>query len=96
MVYKSVVVGTTPTLLCPFNNKRVSLTLHNNSSVNVYISQDPANIREQGMVLVPHGYASLVKVEGDEPQYAMYAVAETGTADVRVHEGVSGGWFIGT
>jgi hypothetical protein len=86
MAFRKVTVGTTPTIVVPFNPKRTGLTIYNNGTVTVYISDKQTNILEEGFPMPPGVYIGFAKVDGDETEYALYAQAEAGTGELRVQE----------
>lgn len=82
----AAVVDTTERMVVAYNKRRKSLVIENNGTARVFVSQDPANIAADGFPLDPGWSIGLQTVEGDEPELAMYAVASSGTQDVRVVE----------
>tara|TARA_Y100000310_G_scaffold335926_1_gene419171 strand:- start:2644 stop:2871 length:228 start_codon:yes stop_codon:yes gene_type:complete len=60
----------------------------NNGSVTITISQDEGNIAAQGFPLTAGGGATLNRRQGDEPELALFAVADSGSQNVRIHEGL--------
>jgi hypothetical protein len=87
MGVRQVTVTTDVTLIVPYNARRKSLVIASDSGDKIYISPNPKNITAEGIPLIPGGVFSLKKTEGDEPEYAWYGQAPTGSADIRVYEG---------
>ncbi len=88
MPYRPVTVTTTPTMLAGYDAKRRSISLINNSTVDVFFSQDQAVTTANGFVLKAGSGVTLTREEGDEPEYTLWAVVAAGSADVRVQEGL--------
>ncbi len=87
MAYRPVTVGTTPTQLAGQDLKRRSISLFNNSSVDVFFSQNQSVSTGTGFVLKAGSSVTLTREEGDEPELPLYAVVVAGTADLRVQDG---------
>jgi hypothetical protein len=86
MGYRKVTVGTTPTIVVPFNPKRTGVVIYNPGPTIVYVSDKQTNIVEEGFPVGTGVYLGWVKVDGDETEYALYAQVESGTQDIRVQE----------
>ncbi|MEM4761498.1 MAG: hypothetical protein QW230_00790 [Thermofilum sp.] len=88
MIFRVVVVGTSPQKIVAFNPRRTSLTIINNSFSTVYISRDPINVKETGYPLYPRDEVLLLQEEGDDPSAELYAQCESTGCELRIHEGV--------
>ena len=84
--YYMIEVGTTPTMIVNYDPKRTSLIIYNNSSVNVYIGSDTSITTNDGFILTPGSYLAFSKGFGDDPRLVRYAIVESGTAELRIHE----------
>jgi hypothetical protein len=88
MSYRAITVTTNPTVIASYNPRRISLTIVNVGNNDVYISIDPQNIVANGFPLSPGMILTLVREDGDKAEYAFYAQTLTGTAELRIQEGV--------
>ena len=82
----SVKVTTTVRNIVYFNPKRVALIIFNNGDVTAYLSQDPVNVVENGIPLQPGSSLTLLKVEGDQPEYQWFAQTLTSETELRIYE----------
>jgi hypothetical protein len=89
MPMKSVTVGTTVTQIVPYNDKRLSLAIQNNGGSRVFVSENEVSVLEQGWPLDPGVMISLSVADGDQPWWAMYAIAVTSPTELRIYEGFS-------
>jgi len=81
-------VTTTTDRLVSYNPRRKSLVIVNIGTATIFVSNDPANVATFGFPLGVGGSIGLTKQEGDEPELEMYAVAVSGSEDVRIMEGI--------
>lgn len=87
MPTRTVTVGTTPTRLMPFNNRRTAASFTNNGAATIFISNDESGIVGNGYPIVVGGALDLVRALGDEPHILWFAQVAAGTEDMRVLEG---------
>jgi hypothetical protein len=81
-------VGTSATQIVPYNPNRTALLIRNIAGSTVYVSTDQANIQSAGLQVGAAEYLSFAKSDGDAPELQVYALTDTGTADVRIVETV--------
>lgn len=81
-----VVVDTTPRKITVYNAKRVALAIRNLQGNDVYLSEDPVNIVEQGFPLLAGDGIVFRKSDGDTPEMALWACTKEGSAELRIWE----------
>lgn len=81
-----VVVDTTPRKIVVHNPRRVALAIRHLQGEDVYISEDPVNIVEQGFPLFAGDGLVFRKSEGDTTDMSLWACTRTGTAELRIWE----------
>jgi hypothetical protein len=86
MTFRKVTVGTTPTIVVPYNPKRTGVVIYNPGPTIVYISDKQTDIISDGFAVGAGVYIGFAKVDGDETEYALYGQVESGTQDIRVQE----------
>lgn len=86
MAYRAVTVDTTTREIIPYRADRTSLVMLNNGTDDIYISNDPQNVATNGFRVGPGVVVSLTVADGDEPELAIWAVASSGSQDVRIIE----------
>jgi len=91
MPFRKVEVGTQPTQLASYNPRRKSITILNYGSVTLFISNDQVDILTKGYPIAPGSGVTLVDFEGDQPELALWGQVESGSTDVRIHEGFGKG-----
>lgn len=79
-------IPTTEIEVTGYNKRRTSVAIMNLGTGRVFVSQDPANIADNGWPLDPGWAMGLTVLEGDEPDLALYAVSDVGTNGIRVVE----------
>jgi len=82
----SVEVSTEVRQIVYFNPKRVSLIIFNNGDVTAYLSQDPVKVKERGIPLLAGSSLTLLKIEGDQPEYQWYAQTISDKTELRIYE----------
>lgn len=88
MPFRPVTVTTTSEAHVAYNRERRSLQVFNNGTAEIQLSQNPSNVATDGTPLIPGAVAVLLRSDGDEPELAMYMVADSGSQDVRIVEGL--------
>ena len=88
MAWRAEVVGTTIKQIASYNDKRVSIQVLNVGDYEVYVSQNPTNVLEEGFPIYPLESLELNVNDGDEPRYALYAIAKSGEQELRIYEGI--------
>ena len=88
MSFKPVTVTTTIEPVVTYNPKRKGLALFNNGTVTVFVSQDPSNVASDGFPVAASVAIIFSSEDDDEPELALYAVTESGSADCRVQESI--------
>jgi len=83
----NVTVTTTVTRIVDYSSKRTVVMIYNNSSVVIYVGVGKGLTTQNGFPIAPNQGAVFAREFGDDPTLSYYAVAESGTADVRVWEG---------
>lgn len=73
------------TNIAPFNEKRITISIFNVGSYDVYISPDQTNVRDQGFPVKAGGGIIFKKKDGDKTEYALYGIAD-GATEIRVWE----------
>lgn len=86
MPARSVTVGTTATVVLPFNRARTAVSIFNNDTAAVFVSDDQRGILGEGFVIVAGQPLNLLRAWGDNPQDVLYGISVAGGADVRVLE----------
>jgi hypothetical protein len=86
MAFRRVTVGTEIVQLIAYNPKRVGIVIFNNGSANIYIHDNPKNVKEEGLILTPQGTITFLKAWGDPTDFQLWAVADADGQDVRVYE----------
>jgi len=90
MPQRSFDVSTSIVQVVPYNDRRLSLSFWNNGSATVFISVDPSNVAAQGFPMPTGAGLTFLQLDGDEPWLAYFAIADSGTQDVRISEGYGG------
>jgi len=90
MPFRQVKVTTEPTQICPYDPKRSTITIRNVAGSACYISDSQVDILSKGFPLAVGEVLSLVKKDGDQPEYALWGQTSTGEADIRVIEQYGG------
>jgi len=86
MPTRTVLVGTTPTPLLPYNNRRTTASFVNNGNETIFVSTDQSNIQGNGFPVGVGGALDLIRALGDEPQIQWYAESAGGGDDMRILE----------
>lgn len=86
MPNRSVTVGTTVTRIVSYNNRRTALSLANEDTATIFISEDQTVTTGTGYPILAGGALDLLRALGDEPQNALFAISAAGGADLRALE----------
>lgn len=86
MPTRPVTIGTTPTTILAYNEKRTAASFFNNSAEDIFISQDQTGIQANGYVIPIGGAHDLLRALGDEPHLGWFGEAAAGGANLRVLE----------
>lgn len=86
MPSRPVTVGTTPTLLLPYNPKRTTVAIFNEDAAAVFIGEDQTGLLARGSPITAGGAVSFVRALGDTPQDILFGISSAGGADVRILE----------
>ena len=86
MSARNVTVGVTATLLLPFNPARTAVSIFNNDSAAIFVSEDQTGVLAAGYVISAGGALDLIRALGDNPQDILFAISSAGGADVRLLE----------
>ncbi len=86
MPSRSVTVAATTTKLLDYNNRRTTVSIFNNDSADVFISEDETGILAEGYIIQSGGALDLIRPLGDTPQNLLFAISAAGGADVRILE----------
>lgn len=87
MPTRPVTVGTAPTQILAYNNKRTTASFTNNGTAVIFVSEDQAGIATDGYPIAVGGALDLIRAFGDEPQLEWFAIVAAGSENLRVLEG---------
>lgn len=87
MAYYPFDATTTPRLAVPYNPKRKSLSVYNLGSATVFASQNARDPATDGWPIVANSHITLLRQDGDNPEYRLYLEAASGTQNCRIQEG---------
>ena len=86
MPTRPITVGTSPTSILSYNNKRTTASFTNNGSATIFVSEDQTNLATNGYPIPVGGALDLVRALGDEPQLEWFGLVSAGTENLRVLE----------
>lgn len=87
MSNRAVSLPSTETVaLAPWNGERSNLAIWNFGTDTIFVSVDRINVAAEGWPILINTGLSYVWVDGDDSEEALYAVANSGTQDIRVIE----------
>lgn len=86
MVWRAVTVTVAEEGILGISPPRRAATIFNNGSATIYISQNAVNIATAGIPVIAGVAATLLAEDGDEPWLPLFAVAASGSQDVRIFE----------
>lgn len=84
--FYKIVIGTTPVQIVPYVKERLALLIRHHIGEKVFVSNDAVEIVDKGFPLMVGDTFSLLAVDGDCPDLALYAVTTVGTAELRIVE----------
>jgi len=84
-------IGTTTVKICSYNPKRRSITIYNQGSGTLYISQDPTRVFVDGFPVPNSAVVTLLKEDGDQPELDLYGMADKPSTVIRIQEGFGEG-----
>lgn len=87
MPTRPVTVGTTPTSILSYNNKRTTASFTNNGTATIFVSEDQSDLATNGYPIVAGGALDLIRAFGDEPQLEWFGLVAAATQNLRVLEG---------
>lgn len=88
MSYRPETVGTSAVPLVPFDSKRSSVAIHNNSTTaTLYIADFPGVTSSNGYPILPGADFVLADYSGDDPTRSLWAIASALATNVRIYEG---------
>lgn len=88
MSFKPVTVTTVVESVVDWNPRRRGIAFFNNGSATVFVSQDETNVAADGFPVAPGVTILFSSDEHDEPEMALFAVADSGSQNCRVQESV--------
>lgn len=86
MPSRGVTIGTIPTPVLSYNNKRTGVSLANEDTATIFFGEDETSLLTQGYPILAQGAHDLLRALGDEPQNALFGISAAGGADLRVLE----------
>jgi len=84
----SVTVGTTARRIVDYSSTRTVVMIYNVSTSTVYLGVGKDLTTGNGFPLYPDQGIVLAKEFGDDPTLAYWAVVSSGTAELRIWEGI--------
>jgi hypothetical protein len=87
MPFRLELVGTTVRQVVLYNPKRKTVSLENTGDYDIYIRDQPTEVKEKGWRLTPGRYVTFAEVDGDDPRLALWAVADAENQPLRIYEG---------
>ncbi len=86
MPTRPITVGTEPTSILSYNNKRTAASFTNNGSATIFVSEDRNALATNGYPIVVGGALDLIRTFGDEPQLEWFGLVSSGSENLRVLE----------
>ena len=87
MPTRAITVGTTTTPIASYNNRRTTMSLSNNGTAQIFVSNDAVGILTGGYNIEAGGALDLLRALGDEPELQWFGIVASGTVNMRVLEG---------
>lgn len=87
MPTRPITVGTTPTPLLSYNNRRTTASFANNGAATIFVSNDQTSILVNGYPIVVGGALDLIRAFGDEPHLQWFGQVATGSENLRILAG---------
>ena len=79
-------VGTGPTSILSYNNKRTTASFTNNGTATIFVSEDRNALAINGYPIPEGGALDLIRAFGDEPQLEWFGLVAVATQNLRVLE----------
>ncbi len=86
MPTRPITVGTQPTQILAYNNKRTTASFTNNGTETIFVSEDQNALLTNGYPIPEGGALDLIRAFGDEPQLAWFGLVAAATQNLRVLE----------
>lgn len=86
MPSRGITVTTTREAVAPYNPRRSAIMFHNRGAAAIFISNAPGGATADDWEVPSGVVTSFLRSDEDEPEYAWYAQAASGSQDVRVWE----------
>lgn len=86
MPNRGVTIGTTATQIAAYNKDRKTLSIFNNDTATVFLTENQSAASGTTFPLLASQGVSLSGLDGDDPTAALYGISVAGGADVRVWE----------
>lgn len=86
MPSRPVTVGTTATLLLPYNPRRTSVAIFNEDGVAIFVGDDEIGLLAGGSPISAGGALTLNAALGATPGDILFGISAAGGADVRIFE----------
>jgi hypothetical protein len=86
MAFRQLTATVNAQQVTALNRKRSSLTVKNLGAARVFLSYDSVNIAALGFPLDTGEAISLISVDGDDAELAIYCLTAAGTGDLRIQE----------
>lgn len=86
MPTRPITVGTSPTQIVAYNNKRTSASFTNNGTATIFVSEDQNALATNGYPIPVGGALDLIRAFGDEPQLEWFGLVAAATQNLRVLE----------
>jgi len=74
-------------ILASYNVRRVFLMIINESEHTIYVSEDPMNVKENGIPIYPFEILVFDRGDGDRVESTFYAYTDK-EVEIRIYEGV--------
>lgn len=86
MPTRPITIGTSPTQIVAYNNKRTSASFTNNGNATIFVSEDQNALATNGYPIPVGGALDLIRAFGDEPQLEWFGLVAAATQNLRVLE----------
>lgn len=87
MAFRQEDVGTITLQILSWNSRRKVVTILNNGTDFITIHDSRANVAANGFPVIAGEVVTFTVEDGDDPRLQLYAVANSGTQDIRIYEG---------
>ena len=86
MPVRTGTVGTTPTQVMAYNNRRTTVSLTNVGTATIYLSDSQTDITNQGYPIEVGGAYDMLRALGDQPNLQWFAEVAAATQEIRIIE----------